>query len=112
MKTIFALAAGLGLLSLILKSYIPAVVAATILLAAIMSKTLRRIISDGWLRLAHLIGKVNTLLLLAVVFYAVLMPLALLRQFLSKLFRGPKAAATAWQERNHTFSPADLEKMW
>lgn len=71
-------------------------------------------ITTLWMGLANLLGKISSTILLTVVFYLVLTPVALLRKFFRKENKSTLAEKnnSAFQERNHTFSPADLENPW
>ena len=86
-----------------------AAAAAAIFLFSALSSTFR----DAFLHYFQLfmswIGKVKSAILLGVIFYAVLVPIALI----SRVFSGKKEEAnTNWQQRNHQVGPADFEKMW
>jgi hypothetical protein len=71
-------------------------------------------IEKGWLKLAEGLGWFNGRLLLGIVFFLFLTPIALLRT----LFGGKAGMAvrnnsgTHWSTRDHTYAPADLEKPW
>ncbi|MEO0471711.1 MAG: hypothetical protein AAF206_18940 [Bacteroidota bacterium] len=63
-----------------------------------------------WFNLAmRRIGRVKSALLLGIIYFAVLVPIALFMRIFSK-----KAEATNsnWQSRNHQVVPTDFEKMW
>jgi hypothetical protein len=68
----------------------------------------------GWLRFAHLIGTVNTKIILTLIFYLILTPIA----FLYRLFHGDflkikqKGPESNWHHRDHTYNKSDLEKSW
>lgn len=68
----------------------------------------------GWLRLAHVIGLVNAKIILTLIFYLVLTPIAvcyrLIRGDALRIQRQP--ADSNWHPRNHTYEKADLEKAW
>jgi energy-coupling factor transporter transmembrane protein EcfT len=67
-----------------------------------------------WLKFSEGIARVNSTLILFLVFFFVLTPLA----FVYRLFnRDPLRLrrdnpASYYVERNHTFSPSDLDKQW
>jgi hypothetical protein len=67
-----------------------------------------------WLKLSELLAAINSTIILCLVFFGVLTPLA----FVYRLFnRDPlrlrwDSSASYYVERNHTFSSSDLEKLW
>lgn len=73
------------------------------------------LISRLWLGLAELLGAFNSRVLLSLLFYLLLTPLALLFRLFSKNPLGLKrqrGARTLFLERNHRYSRGDFEKMW
>ena len=71
-------------------------------------------ITTLWMGLANLLGKISSTILLTIVFYLILTPVALLRKLFRKENNTDQASKnnSAFQERNHTFSSADLENPW
>lgn len=67
-----------------------------------------------WWKLAHILGWINTRILLSVVFYVILLPMALL----SRIFtRDPlkikwKKHDSTFTVRDHLYIPGDLENPW
>lgn len=67
-----------------------------------------------WWKLAHILGWINTRILLSIVFYVILLPMALL----SRIFtRDPlkikwKKHDSTFIVRDHLYIPADLENPW
>ena len=68
----------------------------------------------GWLQFAHLIGTVNTKIILTLIFFLILTPIALCY----RLFYGDslkikqKTPDSTWHHRDHTYDKSDLEKAW
>ena len=68
----------------------------------------------GWLRFAHVIGTVNNKIILTLIFFLILTPLA----FCYRLFHGDfmnikkKPPTSNWHSRDHTYEKSDLEKAW
>jgi hypothetical protein len=69
-----------------------------------------------WLKIAESVGTLNTRVILVLIFFGILTPVA----FLYRLFygdfmllrrNGPKTGSY-WKLREHTFKPDDLEKLW
>ena len=68
-----------------------------------------------WYKIAEVMGAIMSSVLLSIVFFGFLFPLALL----SRLFNGDSLQLTKkdkggsyWTERNHAFKGKDLEDMW
>lgn len=67
-----------------------------------------------WLKLAEILGRINGTILLSIIFFVFLTPIA----WLMKLFKGgdqlrlKKQDQTVFQERNHKYSKEDLENIW
>jgi hypothetical protein len=68
----------------------------------------------GWLQFAHFIGTINTKIILTLIFYLILTPIA----FLYRLFHGDflkikrKSPDSTWHRRDHTYDKSDIEKAW
>lgn len=84
--------------------------------AGVFSPWLTGKIHAGWMLLAQGLGWLNGRILLSVVFYLLLTPIA----WLSRLFgaassfsrRKRQAEESYYTERNHTYEPSDLENTW
>jgi hypothetical protein len=85
------------------------------LLIALFVKPLAGSISRGWLKFAEVIGTFNSKIILSLVFYAFLTPIAFLYRMFTKdplMLKRDKNSASFYTERNHTYSSEDLDKMW
>ena len=74
-------------------------------------------IAIGWFRLGKLMGKVVSPILLAIIFYCFLTPLALFFRIFNKdeKFKKQKdvtQTSTSWTERKHDFQGDDLVNLW
>jgi hypothetical protein len=89
--------------------------ALALLLVALFVKPLAQIISRSWMRFAEVLGTFNSKLILTLVFYLFLTPLALLYRIFNKnplsLNHGQEAGS-CFVTRDHVYSRADFEKMW
>lgn len=67
-----------------------------------------------WLSFAHVIGKVNSTLILSLSFFLVLTPLAWLRKLFvrNSLDLQIPQKRTLFHTRNHRYTPQDLENPW
>ena len=89
--------------------------AGALLFCALFLRPLAGRITRGWLKFAELVGAFNSKVILSAVFFLFLTPIAFLYRKFSgdplKLRRADNAASF-YSERNHTFTKADLEKLW
>lgn len=66
-----------------------------------------------WFKIAHLLGWINSRLLLSIVYFIFLTPLAWLYRLSGKDSLQIKAPRTSnFKERNHTYIAKDLENTW
>jgi hypothetical protein len=90
--------------------------AAALLAAGLFVKPAGRLVAAVWLRFAEVLGAVNSRIILGVVFYVFLTPIALLARLtrgdLLGLKRRGGAGRSYWLERRHAYTKADLEKIW
>jgi hypothetical protein len=92
-------------------------VAALILLfAGLFLKRLSMRIAEIWLRFAGLIGAVNSRIILTLIFYMVLTPLALVYRLFHgdfmKIRRLDDPGRSYWSRRDHQYNPRDLGNVW
>jgi len=115
LETLVVLAAFLLVLDLIIIDRQALLYAAlALLLIGLFVKPLAQIITKGWLLFAEKIGTFNSKLILSIVFYLFLTPLAFLFRIFTKnpLMIKREATESFYTVRNHTFEAVDLEKMW
>ncbi|RIV24095.1 hypothetical protein DYU11_11915 [Fibrisoma montanum] len=90
-------------------------IALTVGALTLLVPAIARWISFGWFKLAEGLGFVNSRILLSIVFFVFLLPVALLyrafnRNILS--LRSGRSEASVFVERNHTYTANDLENIW
>lgn len=74
---------------------------------------LGRLIVKGWMLLAEKMGWVMSRVLLSIVFYLFLFPMSLVfRMTRSNPLMIKKVGDTAFTERNHKYTKADIENPW
>jgi hypothetical protein len=89
-------------------------VALLLLFSGIFVKQVAVWVAWGWLKFAHVIGTVNTKIILTLIFFVILTPIALCY----RLFYGDtlkikhKNPDSNWHRRDHTYEKSDLEKAW
>lgn len=87
-----------------------------LLIAGVFLPKLSKIIAGGWLVFAAALGTVNTRIILTLLYYAVLTPVA----FIYRLTKGDvigikrraAGAESLWHSRDHQYKPEDLLKPW
>jgi len=90
------------------------ILAAILLFVGLFIKGLSRKVTGLWLKFSIIIGAINTRILLTIVFYVFLVPIALL----SRMSRGDflnitsNSKNTYWEIRDKEFDAYDMEKMW
>ncbi|MDI6801166.1 MAG: SxtJ family membrane protein [Thermodesulfovibrionales bacterium] len=86
-----------------------------LLAIGIISKNLTARISALWLGFSHVIGNFNSKIILALVFYIFLTPLAMLFRAFSKnplLLKKDSKVESYYNDRNYAFKKDDFEKIW
>jgi hypothetical protein len=75
---------------------------------------LARYLHVGWSALGHALGWVNSYVLLAVLFFMVLTPMAALRRLVAKdtLQRKRRTSGSYFSERDHLYVPKDMGDLW
>lgn len=114
-ETIAVLALATTLIGILFKVKWMPHVTLCLLFIAVFTKGASRFIAHWWMRFAVLLGTLNSKILLTVVFYGILTPLA----YVYRIFKGDtillkrqRSSATYWHERNHQYTPADFERMF
>lgn len=114
-ETILTLCTALVIIFLIGKGknvYLPEA-AAVLGLIGMFSGFLSSKIHWAWMKLAEAMGFVMNKVILGIVFYIFLTPIALLSKIAGKKsFKKNKQAQTFYVERNHTYNSNDLQKPW
>lgn len=71
------------------------------------------LIVKGWMKIGHALGYVNSRILLSIVFFVFLLPMALLyRAFSKNPLQLKEEGDTTFVDRNHTYTAKDLENIW
>ena len=84
------------------------------LIVALFVPSLARIIALGWLKLSMVLAHVNNRIILTLMFYLILTPIACFYRLFHNdpLGLAMKKSGSYYCERNHTYSRTDLEKLW
>lgn len=116
LETMLVITVGLLVLYLIFKK--PWLLTASVVLGVIgiFSDWLSEKITLGWMKLAEVLGRINAAVLLSLVFFLFVTPIAFLRKLFSKSdllrLRNARQAASVYEERNHAYEAKDLENPW
>lgn len=88
-------------------------VAIGLLISGLFIKPLGNLITYSWTKLGEGLGWINSRIILSVMFFIVLTPIALLFRLFKKDNLGLKRRADSYYfDRNHTFSGKDLDNIW
>jgi len=114
LEAILAITAGLVVLAAILN--VRALAGAAVVVAAIglFVKPLASVVAWAWLKLAAGLGFITSRIILAAVFFVVLVPIALIRRLAAKdhLQLRRSTGKTYYVERSHRCAPKDFENIW
>ena len=72
------------------------------------------LIVKGWLRFAEILGAVNGRILLTLIFFLVLLPVALIARLSRKdsPFLQNEDSGSVYTDRNHLYEAKDLDNVW
>ncbi|MBF0328437.1 MAG: hypothetical protein HQL10_04715 [Nitrospirae bacterium] len=116
LETLAVLAAASLVAALLFKSNLFIYAALCLLVIGLFFKALSNKISNAWLKFAEVVGSFNSRIILSLVFFLILTPIALLYRFFKGDFMGLKkrkeGLETCWVTRNHKFEAKDIENPW
>jgi hypothetical protein len=93
------------------------IAAAALLLAlGLFVKPAAALLTRGWLRLSHVLGAVNSRIILGAIFFLFLTPIALLARLtrgdLLTLKKREGAGRSYWHVRDHAYTAEEIGKPW
>ncbi len=113
-ESILAITTGLLAIGLIFE--IPLLLLIAVIAGAIglLIPPLARLIANAWIKFAELLGYINSRILLTIVFYVFLFPIAIVSRLFNKdsLQLKPKNSGSYFSDRNHDFVPEDFRNPW
>jgi hypothetical protein len=112
---ILTMVVGFVVLFFIFKKMALLYIAAGVGLPAIFFPSLATLINKYWLKLAMLLGAINSKILLTLIFFLFLTPLSFFYRLLNKdtlQLKKNTAKNSYFVDRKHTYTKEDLEKMW
>lgn len=118
LKNILVIVTGLLVLAFIFKGEnsinIYFLIASTVIgVLSLISNTLAQLIEKVWFKIGHVLGWINTRILLTIVFYVFLFPMSLIYKLTSKdglNRKNPKN--TVFETRDHWYTKDDLKNLW
>ncbi len=80
----------------------------------LISPFLGKLFAKGWMKLAHILGKINGSILLTIIFFIFLFPIALLQRIISRKdhLQLKKPTSSNFKTREKIYKKEDLDKMW
>lgn len=87
------------------------IIAIVIILLSLLHSKIAELVSKIWYVLANVLGLIMPKILLAIVYFLILTPMA----FFRKIFKSKKSKNSIYSnfiERNKTFVPQDFEQTW
>ncbi len=114
LETLTVLAAFLLILNLFFHRQEFVCGAIMLILTGLFIKPVARVITNTWLRFSGILGVINSKIILSIVFFLFLTPLAFLFRLFTKNPLNLKKTndISLYHERNHSYSKVDFEKMW
>jgi hypothetical protein len=115
-KAQLVIVTGLVVFYFIFKSRYPYLLyaAAAVGIISVAVPYLGDLIVKGWFKLAEVLGAINGRILLSIIFFVILFPLAILSRMGNKnplsLKKGKDGSA--FSDRNHLYTAKDLEQVW
>ncbi len=112
-STILIIVLGLLVLSYIFKNDTFVLVATLIGVFSMVFPILGKGVEWVWFKIAEVLGWINTRILLGIVFFVFLFPLALLTRLGKKnMLQLKRTNGSTFINRNHQYKKEDLENMW
>jgi len=82
-------------------------------LSGILIRPLGKLIALGWYKLADLLNRIMSKVILSLVYMVILVPVAGLQRIWKKdKLRTRKGKNTMWISRDHSYAPDDLKNIW
>ena len=115
LETIIVLAAACLVFFFVFKKPVLPLAALVFLVTGLFFKKTASRVSDLWLRFSHVLGAFNSRVIMLLVFYLALTPMAFLFRLFNKNHLQLKKAGEAksyFIDRDHSFKKEDFEKIW
>lgn len=79
----------------------------------ILIKPLAKLITKGWFGLAEILSRITSTIIMTIVFYLILVPIATIYKLSNKrMLDLNNPGASLWHQRDHQYQKKDLENPW
>ncbi len=114
LETILVIVAGLLVFYFLFKLEVLITISLALLVLSLASKFLRRQIAWLWMKLSEGLGWINSKILLSVIFYVFLFPIAMLFKLFNKdnLMLKKNTETGYYKVREHEYTAEDIENPW
>lgn len=113
---LFACAVFISLILFIARAHVLwYMIPAIVLLAGLLSGAARRAVLWLWLRFSHVLGTVNSTIILFLIYFLIITPYAVLfrkKVAVNYILRKPKHGTSLFKDRKHLVAKEDFEKSW
>lgn len=113
-KNILVIVTGLLLISLLFQVHWPSIAAVVIGTVSLVIPPAGKLIVAGWLKLAEVLGFINSRILLTLIYGIYLIPWSIVYKLTNKevLDIRKNNKSSLFHKRDHTYTKKDLEKTW
>jgi len=115
LKTIIILSIFCLTIFLIFKKIVFICITLALLIIGATSSKLTSLISTGWHKFSFFIGNFNTKVLLSIIYYIILTPLAFLYRLFKRdslMLKKQESSISYFSNRDYQFTKNDFNKMW
>lgn len=113
LEALLVITLGCIIVSLIFESNLIMILMGALILISIISHKFLDFLILLWFKFSHFLGLVNSRIILFLVYYLILLPLALLNKLFGKnIFQFKQGSITYLKERQHTFTSKDFQNTW
>ncbi len=114
LKSLVTLVVGFLLVFLITKKVVFVYVAFCISIIALYIPFIAGLLFRGWTGLIHVLGTINSYILLTVIFFIILIPLAFASRLFKKntLLKADSDSDSYYITREHEYTAEDLKNVW
>lgn len=113
LETCLVISTGLLIFWFIYQTDILVYIAFAIGLIGAFFNKLAGLINWLWYKIADLLGFITSKILLSILFFVFLFPIAILYRFTNKnALQLKRSPTTYWKKRNHTYNASDIENLW
>ncbi|MBF0440311.1 MAG: hypothetical protein HQK54_00240 [Oligoflexales bacterium] len=114
-KTILTIIAGLLVLALLFRSLALAIVAALLAISSLIHPPIADKIAWYWMKFSHILGDANSKIILTIVYFVILVPVAIAYQILNrsqKRYFFSNENSSTFLSSDEKYDKSSFEKMW